>query len=85
MIILTIRFTLTPSATKTETGQPSSWTAEKKPLSQKYIEFPSVNVKVSGEKVIDGNYSFYLCNLIDIYAADRFFFLFILFYLSLLN
>ena len=46
-----IRFTLTPSASKNELGQPSSWSCEKKALSKKNIDFTSVNTKVSTLKV----------------------------------
>lgn len=45
------RFTLTPSAQKNELGQPSSWTHARRQLSQKNIDFTSVNPKVSAQKV----------------------------------
>ena len=45
------RYTLTPSAQKNELGQPSSWTHGRRQLSQKNIDFTSVNPKVSAQKV----------------------------------
>ena len=48
---LPYRFTLGPSATKNEHGQPTSWSFAKKKLSRKNIEFTSVNQKFSGRKV----------------------------------
>mmetsp|Transcript_2587 Transcript_2587/g.2693 ORF Transcript_2587/g.2693 Transcript_2587/m.2693 type:complete len:593 (+) Transcript_2587:54-1832(+) len=44
------RYTLTPSASKTETGQPSSWSFDIKKLSDKQLEFSSINTKVSCQK-----------------------------------